>query len=110
MKHVLRIEPDYDVLFFDEEDVAWEDLDGLYDKQGNPIDMPELIEWQREIHPIVIASETGEPYEKDWADYHRRGLELANQLRERLSTDFDLWYSPPFEDKSGIISKRILIL
>ncbi len=109
VKHVLRIEPDYDVLFFDEEDVAWEDLDDLYDKQGKPIEMPELIEWQREIHHIVIASETGEPYEKDWAEYHRRGLELAHQLRERLSTEFDLWYSAPFEDKSGIIPERILI-
>lgn len=109
VKHVLRIEPDYDVLMYDEEGVAWSDLEGLYDKQGKPIEMSELIAWQREIYPIVIAAETGEQYKKDWADYHRRGLELAHRLREILSTDFDLWYSRPFEDKSGTISKSRLI-
>ena len=60
--------------------------------------------------PIIIKSETGESYEKDWQDYHRRGLELAKQLREMLSPDFDLWYQAPYEDKSGIIPKPILII
>ena len=110
VKHILRIYPDYDVIMWDEENVAWSDLDELYDKYGNPIVMPELKEWQEEINPIVVDSETGYPYEKDWEDYHRRGLELAHQLREKLSTDFDLWYDAPFEDKSGTIPKSILII
>jgi hypothetical protein len=72
--------------------------------------LPELYEWQQEIEPIVIASETGEPYEKDWVDYHRRGLEIAHKLRKVLSSDFDLRYEAPFEDKSGTISGEIHIL
>jgi hypothetical protein len=59
---------------------------------------------------IVVASETGDPYEKDWTDYHMRGLTLSRQLRERLSLDYDLWYEAPFEDKSGIIPRRKLII
>ena len=86
------------------------DSESIYDKDGNPIVMPELYEWQKEIEPIIIASETGEPYEKDWADYHRRGLEIAYKFRAVLSSDFDLWYKAPFEDKSGMISGKIHIL
>lgn len=109
VKHVLRIEPEYDAIMYDEEDTAWSSLDDLYDNQGKPIDMPELISWQKEIEPIVVASNTGKPYEKDWINYHTRGLELAYKLREMLSDDFELWYSAPFEDKSGTIPKPILI-
>jgi hypothetical protein len=83
---------------------------GLLSKSGEKIVIPELAEWQREIHSIVIASETSQPYEKDWADYHRRGLELAHQLRELLSDDCDLWYAAPVEDKSGTITKSIFVL
>ena len=72
--------------------------------------MNELLEWHKEIEPIVIASETGSEYKKDWADYHKRGLELAKQLREKLSTDFDLWYTAPWEDKSGTIKRPRLII
>lgn len=110
VKHVLRIDPDYDAVGFDEEDVAWGDLEDMYDKQGHPIELPDLVEWAQEIHPIVVASETGEPYEKDWADYHSRGLELAQQLRRMASTDFDIWYEAPYEDKSGFIPTRTIIL
>ncbi|MBO5874199.1 MAG: hypothetical protein J6Q35_04115 [Rikenellaceae bacterium] len=84
------------------------DSESIYDKDGNPIVMPELYEWQKEIEPIIIASETGEPYEKDWDDYHQRGLEIAYKFRAVLSSDFDLWYEAPFEDKSGTVSGEIL--
>lgn len=110
VKHVLRIDPDYDVIGFDEEDVAWGDLEDIYDQQGRLIELPDLVEWAQEMHPIVVASETSEPYEKDWADYHRRGLELAQQLRRMASTDFDIWYEAPFEDESGTIPRRMLII
>lgn len=89
---------------------AIENLRDAYDKDGKPIVMPELYEWRQEIDSIVVASETGKPYEKDWADYHRRGLEIAHKLRKVLSSDFDLWYEPPYEDKSRKISQKILIL
>lgn len=110
VKHILQICPDVDAILFDEEDVAWLSLEDLYDKERKPIEMPEFEKWAYEIESIVIASETGKPYKKDWEDYHRRGLELAKQLREKLSTDFDLWYAAPYEDKSGTIPKPILII
>ena len=109
VKHIIRIEPDYNVIMFDEEDAAM-GLDELYDNDGHPIEMPAFEDWAAEIRPIVVASETGKPYEKDWEDYHRRGIEFAKQLREKLSTDFDLWYAVPFEDKSGTIQKPMLII
>lgn len=115
VKHILTIDPDVDQIFLDEDGVTWEaDNDGvltdIYDKNGSPIVFMELKEWADEMFPIVVASATGEPYSKDWCDYHQRGLALAHQLREKLSTDFDLWYSAPFEDKSGTITDKILII
>ena len=85
-------------------------LDDLYTSDGQPISLPAFEEWQQEMRDIVVKASTGEEYEKDWQDYHNRGLKLAKQLREVLSSDFDLWYEAPYEDKSGIIPKPILII
>ena len=106
---ILRIEPDVNSYIWDKEDVGGS-VNCYDDKDGNPIEMEEFDKWAYEIEAIVIASETGEPYEKDWDDYHRRGLELAKKLREVLPITTDLWYEAPFEDKSGTIPHRMLIL
>lgn len=45
----------------------------------------------------------------DWADYHDRGLELAQNLRSKLPQDVDLWYARPSKDKSGIIKRPFLV-
>lgn len=119
VKDVVLIKPDYDnrfaqSLFTDsaDYDIAEDGTldEQLYDQDGKPIVLPELYEWQKEIEPIVIASECGEQYEKDWADYHRRGMEIAHKLRKVLSSDFDLWYTAPFEDNSGTVVQWKLIL
>lgn len=109
VKDIIRIDPDYDAFLWDNEGASL-GLEDLYDKEGKSIEIPEIEDWAHEMAPIVIDSETGRPYEKDWADYHKRGLALANRLRELLSPDFDLWYEAPLEDKSGTIPHRILIL
>ena len=108
VKHIVRICPDYNEYLWDEDDTAI-GMGDLYDKEGKPIRMPEFDAWAHEIAPIVVDSETGRPYEKDWLDYHKRGINLAHQLRKRLSPEFDLWYETPFEDKSDTISRKILI-
>lgn len=107
-EHIIRICPDFKAYLWDDEDVT-HDLADLQDKEGKPIVMPELDAWAQEIEPIVVASETGQPYEKDWADYHKRGQELARRLRRRLSSGYELWYETPYEDKSGTIPERIRI-
>lgn len=115
VKHILTIDPDIDQLFYDEEGVSYEvneegTIDSVYDKEGNPIVIKDLFTWQNETQQIVIDSETGQPYSMDWEEYHHRGIELAQRLRKVLSTDFDLWYDAPYEDKSGIIKHPFLVL
>ena len=117
VKHIFQIDPDYDSLGVDLatdmnisiDEYGVIDIDVL-NKEGQKIVIPELAKWQKEINSIVIASEVGHAYEKDWEDYHRRGLNLARQLREQLPDDCDLWYVAPFEDKSGTLVGRIFIL
>lgn len=115
VKHIITIDPDYAQLFHDEEGISSEtenngSIDFIYDRDGNPIVIKDFHTWRREIKPIVIASETGQPYSMDWKQYHTRGIKLAQELRKILSTDFDLWYDAPFEDKSGIIKRPFLVL
>lgn len=107
--HILTIDPDYDQLFVDEEGVSYVE-EKFVEKDGAVINLNELLAWQEEIKPIVIASESGKEYNKDWKDYHKRGIALAKKLRERLSSSYDLWYTHPFEDKSGIIKLPMLII
>jgi len=110
------INPDYDVCVeeitsdripFDVENDTFEDV---CDSDGNAIVIPGFSEWSKEIAEIIIKSETGEKYSFDWEDYHRRGLELAKQLRSKLPSNIDLWYRAPFEDKSGTMLRTVLVL
>ena len=118
-KHAIVICPDYDECGYSlSEDIppfsiapdGRIDNEDIYDQDGNPIIMPELYEWQKEIEPIVVAFSVGEPYDKDWTDYHRRGLEITHKLRQVLSSDFELWYEAPAEDKCGTIPRKLLVL
>lgn len=106
---ILKIDPDVLSYIWDLADEGGS-VSCYDDKEGNPIEMEELDKWAYEIEEIVIASETGKPYEKDWVDYHRRGIALAKQLREKLPASTDLWYEAPYEDKSGTVKHPILIL
>lgn len=108
VKEVITICPDYDYFLMDEHHCCL-DLNDLYDKQGIPIEMPEFDEWQQKIKGIIVAANVGQQYTFDWDSYHKRGLELAYTLRDRLSTDFDLWYNTPFEDKSELMKEYSLI-
>lgn len=107
MERIL-IRPDYDFYLLDSENVAI-GLEELKGKDGRPIFLPSLDVWAEEMKPVVLASELGQPYDKNWQDYHRRGLALAHQLRRMLSNDYDLWYETPFEDKSGTMPSSIRI-
>ena len=115
VKHIITIDPDIAQLFYDEEGVSYEvekdgTIDFIYDRNGKPIVIKEFLTWHNEINQIVIDSETGHPYSMDWKEYHRRGMQLAQTLRNLLSSDFDLWYNAPFEDKSGLIKHPFLVL
>ena len=106
---VLTIDPDYHCYIWDDEGCGMEVVD-VNDKDGNPIKMEDFDKWAYEIQDIIIASGTGHKYEKDWVDYHRRGMALAKQLRKVLPSTTDLWYNAPFEDKNGTIPHKILVL
>ncbi len=112
VKHILAINPDIGQLFYDEDGCSFDDFDDeyIYDKLGQPIIFDEFLKWRSETDCLVIGSGTSSPINKDWEDFHRRGLEMAKTLRDRLSPDFDLWYEAPIDDRSGTIRSPQLIL
>lgn len=73
------------------------------------IKIPGIYEWQSEINKVVIASTVGEKSPFDWG-WHKRGVELAKQLREKLPPLHELWYEAPFEDGSRTIKEKFIIL
>ncbi len=116
VRRILKICPDYDFLISDlcgeplDIEGNNELIDGLRDKDGNQLSIKGLQEWGNEIKNIIVKSETGRDYSSfDWKDFHRRGLDLAQQLKEKLPSDIDLWYEAPFEDNSRTILHPMLI-
>lgn len=110
IKDVLTMRPDYDYYLSSRKrcggDWDYEYLEELCEKQ---VQIDGLKEWCEEIVPVVIEGAVGREYQKDWKEYHQRGLELAKKLREVLPKEYDLWYEAPIEDKSGTLHKKILI-
>lgn len=111
VKHIITINPYIKQLFYDEDDCPYENFeeDFIYTKQGMPMYFDDFTAWQSEIEDLVFETE-GDSYEKDWKDFHCRGLSMAKRLRETLSTDIDVWYEAPYEDKSETIRSPQLIL
>ena len=103
------MDPDVDCFMRDTDGLVYS-YDELDELCGETVIIPGLRKWEEEIESIVIKSECGESYTKDWKEYHERGLELARKVREVLPKKYDLWYMAPYEDKSGTISKPILII
>lgn len=106
---IVTISPDYDCCLINQYNCAI-DISDLHDEQGSPIEMPELEVWSSEIKHLIVESEVGRDIVYDWHNWHKRGMELAKQLRKKLPRSCDLWYDPPFEDKSGAIMQKILIM
>ncbi len=51
----------------------------------------------------------GDNYKRfDWASWHRRGLELAKEMRKQLPSSVDLWYEHPFEEH--VLQEPMLII
>lgn len=109
IKDILTIKPDYDV-FIMHLDGSMEGFEELGELCGQPVNIEGLEEWCRDMAPVVIEAAVGKTYPIDWEDFHRRGIELAKQLRKVLPKEYDLWYEAPVEDKTGIIKKPKLII
>ena len=109
IEKILIMDPDVDCFMRDTDGFVYS-YDELDELCGKTVIIPGLRKWEEEIEPIIIESECGKPYTKDWNEYHERGLELARKVREALPKKYDLWYKAPFEDKSGTISKPMLIV
>ncbi len=109
IKDILTIRPDYGffMMRLDRTAEGYEDLEDLC---GQPVKIEGLKEWCRDISSVVIASAVGKTHPIDWEDFHRRGIEIAKRLRKVLPKEYDLWYEAPYEDKSGIIKRPMLII
>ena len=105
IEHILTISPDFDVLYYDEKSCA----DSFYDDGKIIVDVgsndrkevliPGFEQWYNEYIEATDFVDCTTDQEFDYADWEKRGLEFAKQLREQLPDSIDLWYEPPFEDK-----------
>lgn len=117
VEHVYTICPDYGgVLFDDEERVCSgaeeDDTVGFFDINGKHPDfvvkVPGIYNWQGGFETLTdgVNSTMGKLNSKDW---NKRGLLLAQQIRQQLPDKFDLWYAYPFEDEENRGKRAILL-
>lgn len=103
-------------MLFDDEGCAYpcdeDTLELCVDKEGNyvTVNVPGIYQWQQEFECATDFAETTTKDGFDWDCWHKRGTELAKQLRAKLPKSCDLWYDVPFEDKSGTIKERFLVM
>ena len=108
----IKMEPDANALFWDEEDTCIGDAQSISLENGEEINLniPGLQEWLMEYEnqcllPYESGKESIEELNKtfDWKSFHQRGLQFAAEVRKLLPPEFQLKYSAPFEDRSGIM-------
>lgn len=113
VRDILTIDPDVDVFLSDMRGCCYgimnNDEINYPGQEENPISLSGVKEWVDEMFPIVVDASTGHPGEYQWRHFHERGIQFAQKLRELLPSKYDLWYKAPFEDKSGVIPRPILI-
>ena len=110
-KSVLYISPDYDVLYQDSDSCcanAYGDEISNYSPWLGPIFsfvVPGIQEWLRRYEDATDFANTTTDPSFDWATWHYEGLCFAKAVWEQLPRCYTLYYDPPYEDRSGIISK-----
>lgn len=116
IKRIFTIDPDVDTIVWDDDHCAYpcdeDTLELCVDDNENYviITIPGIYEWQQEFESATDFADTKTKDGFDWAGWHKRGIELAKQLRKQLPLSCDLWYDSPFEDKSGTIKESFLVM
>ena len=86
------------------------DIDDIFETDDFSIKVEGLYQWHMDLDKAADWANTKVEDGFDWAAWHKRGLELAQNLRQQLPDEYDLWYSAPFEDKSGTLKEDFLII
>lgn len=116
--HIVTITPDYgNVLGGIDGDCVGVDIDGDdriticnkdLDKEICVVTIPGIYVWYKEFESKSdgVNSTMGCIDVEEW---HRKGLALAKELKDKLPDDFDVWYGYPFEDIEQRYKRPILI-
>lgn len=111
IKERYRMEADALTMIWDSKGCALiTDQDDLFEDDGLSIKIDGIYQWYKDLDDVVDWTNSEIKGNFDWAAWHKRGLELAQNLRQQLPDEYDLWYSAPFEDKSGILKEDVLII
>lgn len=78
------------------------------DEELCSVTLPGVYDWLDEFNckSDGVNSTMGQMNTADW---HRRGLILAKELKKKLPEDIDVWYGYPFEDVEHRNSRPVLI-
>jgi hypothetical protein len=116
IKRIFTINPDFDIMVWDDDGCAYpchdDTLELCVDDDENyvSIKIPGIYEWQQKFDRATDFTITKTRDDFDWVGWHQHGIELAKQLREKLPPSCDLWYDAPYEDKTGTIKEKFLVI
>lgn len=94
-------------------DDMFEDIFTVFDDNDNTIQeitVPGIENWLNEFRDATDFAETTTSANFDFKEWHHRGIKFAQEIRNKLIDNCDLWYYAPYEDNSGIILRPKLIL
>lgn len=117
VKNVYTICPDYgNALFYDRDGaymgIGADDIldfgDAESDETVFSMKLPGIYDWQESFEhgTDCLKNNMGMLSSEKW---NRHGLALAQQIRQQLPDEFDLWYEYPFEDEENRGRRPILI-
>ncbi len=104
IRAIYTINPDYCATLYHDTEGVYDGPDKddsleFYNHEDNlicKIVVPGILAWCNEFNSV---SPFGNEYKKfDWTSWHKRGLELAKEMRQKLSDNVVLWYEHPFEE------------
>lgn len=102
----IYMSPDYEELFWDEEDCGIGNSETLYinDDLEIILKIDGLTDWiSKYVDEILIPCATGkislDEFNKkyDWNSFHKEGIRLAYEVRKVLPDNIELFYKTPFE-------------
>lgn len=112
-EHFLRITPNLDTLFDDENGMSYPAYDDEIDNEYMKLFprfkfyVPGIYEWLRRFENATNFSETTTDPSFDWRGWHRDGLLFAKEIFSHLPRNYNLLYLRPYEDKSGVIQSFV---
>lgn len=94
-------------------DDIFDDTFSVFDSNDNTVQeiiVPGIDNWLEEYRDATDFADTTTSSDFDYREWHKRGIAFAQEIRNKMIDNSDLWYHSPYEDKNSVVLRPKLIL